>query len=71
MARKQKVLDLGTTRYGIKVTDTTGRVGWIVGQDGDYLLFESEDDAAKALKKMKRDDRYSWNCRAEAVRFDG
>lgn len=71
MARKQKALDLRASRYGIRITDQTGRVGWIVGQDGDYLLFDSENDAAKALRKMKKDARYSWNCTAEVSVFDG
>ena len=69
MARTVMITDAEPDRFGIRVTDPTGRVGWIAGPDGDYLLFDSQSDAERALRKMMRDHRYSWNCTAEAVRF--
>ena len=69
MARKIKITDADVEKYGIRITHEDKKVGWIVGPDGDYLLFNSEEEAARALRKMKRDPRYSWNCVAEAARF--
>ena len=69
MARRIIVTDPNADRFGIRITDPTGRVGWIVGQDCDYLLFDSEAEASKALRKMKNNDNYSWNCEAVVAKF--
>jgi len=71
MARKLKIIeDADVKKYGIRITYSDGKSGWIVGSDCDYLLFDSEPEAARALKRMKKDDRYSWNCTAEVVPFN-
>ena len=59
------------TKYGIRITYEKGPVGWIVGKDGDVMLFADKASATAALKKMKADDRYSWNCDATAAEFTG
>lgn len=69
MARKIIFLDADSDRYGIRVSYEDGRSGWIVGEDSDYLLFDTQKDAEKALRKMLRDNRYSWNCKTEVARF--
>ena len=69
MQRKIKITDADTDKYGLRVTHVDGVTGWIVGADGDYLLFDSETDAEKALRKMKRDENYSWNCTAVVDKF--
>jgi len=69
MARRLKAIDADAVKYGIRITYKDGKIGWIIGSDCDYLLFNSEAEASKALKKMKKDDRYSWNCVAEIARF--
>ena len=56
--------------YGIKIT-SNGVVGWIVGKDADVMLFKDRPSAAAALKKLKSDDRYSWNCEAVVAEFPG
>ena len=71
MAMKIKAVDPGTEKYGIRITHDDGKIGWIAGPDCDYLLFDSEHDALKALRRMLRDDRYSWNCVVEVARFQG
>jgi len=45
--------------------------GWLVGKDSDVLLFKDKTTANAALKQMKSDDRYSWNCEAAVVEFPG
>ena len=56
--------------YGIKVT-SNGIVGWIVGKDADVMLFKDKPSATAALKKLKSDDRYSWNCEVVVAEFPG
>ena len=59
------------TKYGIKITYEKGSEGWIVGKDGDVMLFADKATATATLKKMKADDRYSWNCEAVVTEFTG
>ncbi len=59
------------TKYGIRITHDKGPEGWIVGKDGDVMLFADKASATATLKKMKTDDRYSWNCDAAAAEFTG
>ena len=59
------------TKYGITITNEKGPEGWIVGKDGDVMLFADKATATATLKKMKADDRYSWNCEATVVEFTG
>ena len=56
--------------YGIKVTSNEV-VGWIVGKDADIWLFKDKASAATELKRLKSDDRYSWNCEAVVAEFPG
>ena len=56
--------------FGIKVT-SNGIVGWIVGKDADIWLFKDKASAAAVLKRLKTDDRYSWNCEAVVAEFPG
>ena len=56
-------------RFGIRILWPDKTCGWIVGNDGDYLLFRTEREAAKALKAMKSNDNYTWNCTAEVATF--
>ena len=60
-------------QYGIRITHGEPRpsVGWIVGRDGDILLFPDKPKATAALKEMKKNETYSWNCLAEVVEFTG
>ena len=69
MARKIRMIDADADKYGIRIIHEDGKVGWIVGPDCDYLLFDDMASAEKALRSMKRDKRYSWNCVAEAAKF--
>ena len=50
------------TKYGIRVTYEKGPEGWIVGKDGDVMLFTDKTTATATLNKMKEDDRYSRMC---------
>ena len=59
------------TKYGINITYEKGPEGWIVGKDDDVLLFADKATATATLKKMKADDRYSWNCEAAVAEFTG
>jgi len=69
MTRKIKIEPADADKFGILVSYQDGASGWIVGPDCDYLLFDSDQEASRALRKLKRNDNYSWNCRAEVVRF--
>ena len=69
MARRIVVSDASADRFGIQITHAPGQVGWLVGNDGDYMLFETEKEAAKVLKRLRNDDHYSWNCLAEVKKF--
>ena len=60
-----------TTKYGIRITHDKGPVGWVVGKDSDVMLFADKATATATLKKMKADDRYSWNCEAVIAEFTG
>lgn len=56
-------------RFGILITYSDGHSGWIVGADSDYLLFDSEKEAGKALRKLRGNDNYTWNCNAHVAKF--
>ena len=56
--------------FGIRIT-SNGVVGWIVGKDADIWLFKDKASAAAELKRLKSDDRYSWNCEALVAEFPG
>ena len=56
--------------FGIKIT-SNGVVGWIVGKDSDILLFKDKPSATAALKQMKSNDHYSWNCEVVIEEFPG
>ena len=71
MPRRIKAVDTDAEKYGIRITYKDGKSGWLVGPDNDYLLFDAESDALKAIKKIKRNDNYSWNCTVEASEFHG
>ncbi len=58
-------------KYGIRITHEKSMVGWVVGEDGDVLLFPTKQEAEKSLKQMKSNDRYSWNCNVEVAEFSG
>ena len=68
---RQKRIATTNGKYGIRITYERGPVGLIVGKDGYIMLFPDKASAAAALKKMKSDDRYSWNCDASAAEFPG
>lgn len=68
MARKIIASDT-EDRFGIRILWPDKACGWIVGSDGDYLLFRTEREASKALKAMKANDNYTWNCNAEVASF--
>lgn len=69
MARKIVAAD-SPERYGILVTHMDGKSGWLVGSDNNYLLFDSLKEATKALKKLKSNDNYTWNCDVTVAKFD-
>ena len=69
--RKVLMIDADSGKYGIRVTHNDGVVGWIVGQDGEVLLFKTEKEAQKRLNAMRKDNRYSWNCNVEVAEFAG
>jgi hypothetical protein len=56
---------------GSELHTTRGQGGWVVGKDSDVMLFADKATATATLKKMKSDDRYSWNCEAEIAKFTG
>jgi len=58
-------------KFGIRVLHEDGKVGWIVGYDCDVQLYDSAKDAEKALKAMKKNTNYSWNCNVEVAEFNG
>ena len=60
-----------STKYGIKISYDKGPTGWVVGKDSDIMLFSDKATATAILKKMKTDDRYSWNCEATITEFKG
>jgi len=60
-----------SAQYGIRISYDKGPTGWVAGKDSDVMLFADRAAAAAALKKMKADDRYSWNCEAAVAEFPG
>ncbi len=60
-----------TYKYGIRITNRDGSIGWIVGNDCKILLFKTKQEAVKALHLMKKDPHYSWNCEADVAEFTG
>lgn len=58
-------------KWGICVQHPYDQCGWLVGGDMEVLTFPSPDEAAKALKQMKRNKRYSWNQPIEIKEFTG
>ena len=69
MAAKRVVADKPV--YAIRITHADGTVGWLTGADCDVKTYQTEEDASKALRQMKRGNSYSWNCMAEAAVFTG
>lgn len=69
--RKVIMVDADAGKYGIRITHNDGVVGWIVGQNGEVLLFNTEKEAKKKLNSMIKNENYSWNCIAEVAKFAG
>jgi hypothetical protein len=42
-----------------------------VGKDAEICLFKDKAAATAELKRLKSDDRYSWNCEAVVAEFPG
>ena len=63
MARK---ITSEAPRYGICVAHDDGTEGWLTGKDASVLSYATIEEAQKALRQLKRDTHYSWNCVVEA-----
>ena len=57
--------------WAICVTYSDGTYGWMIGSDLDVEVFQSQNDAEKALKQMKRNQKYSWNADFSVKEFNG
>ena len=66
---KRKIIVTDGARYGIRITHPDGSSGWIAGGDKGCLTFSSEAEAQKALRKMRKNDKYTWNCVAEVAQL--
>lgn len=62
---RRKIVESPTAGYGICVRHSSDTVGWLTGKDAKVLSFQSAEEAQKALRQMKRDHHYSWNCDAQ------
>lgn len=71
MSRKVVIMKEEPKPYGIRVTYPDGSSGWVVGQDKKCMAFASEGEAVKAMRRMKRDTRYTWNCTVEVAKLGG
>lgn len=58
-------------KWGICVPHLYGQCGWLVGDDMQVLTYDSQEEAAKALRRMKRNKRYSWSLPMEIKKFTG
>lgn len=59
--------------YGVTITNSSTSpptVGWVL--DGvKPARYDTQEDADKAARKIRRDGRYSWtNCRVEAAEME-
>ena len=70
-SERQKRMAATNGKFGIRINCEKGSDGWIVGKDSDVMLFQDRKEATSALAKLKRDDRYSWNCEAAVTEFTG
>lgn len=68
MARKIVAVD-DVEKFGIMVSYPDKTSGFVVGQGGEIVLFNTRRQAEKALKAMKADDNYTWNCAVEVAPF--
>lgn len=69
--RKVIMIEADSDKYGIRVTHNDGVVGWIVGQSGEVLLFNTKKEAQKKLNELLKNNNYSWNCTVEVAYFAG
>ena len=49
-------------RYAIGVLYDSGLKGYFLGEDLKIKTYTTEEEAQKALRRMLRNDGYSWNC---------
>ena len=49
-------------QYAIGVQYDDGTCGYFIGENLKVKLYATEGEAEKTLRKMKRNDGYSWNC---------
>ena len=47
-------------RYGIAVDYPDGVTGWLTDSNSKAALFDSAEDAEKAMKRALKDTRYTW-----------
>lgn len=57
--------------YAICVVNPDGRPGWLLDEQAEIKTYPSEEDAKKALAKLKRNSHYSWNIPVEVREFIG
>lgn len=50
------------TRYAVGALHDNGERGYFLGDNNKPKVYTSEAEAQKALRKMLRNDGYSWNC---------
>ena len=50
------------SRWAIGVQHEDGTVGYFLGDDRKVKTYSTEAEAERAMRKMLRNDGYSWNC---------
>ncbi len=57
------------TGFGILISHADGVSGWMTGEDGKPLLWPSSAEAERAMKKIKANKKYSWNCQTTVSEY--
>lgn len=55
--------------FGIAVTHPDGVVGWLTNPDATVELYQTQEEAEQALKRRRKDKRYTWTLPMEAKRY--
>ena len=72
MARQPKMVIVeDTAKYALCIVGQDGRSRWLLDNNADVKLYDSQEIAEKAKKQLMKNSRYSWSEPIEVREFNG
>ena len=70
MARKVSESVPPAAGFAICISYDGGVSGFLTGEAGKVIVWPTEAEAEKALKKLTKNAKYSWNCHVKVEKYD-